>query len=178
MSQLPFPEEPWEDEIAGLLGGLAMVDPPAGFIDRAIDHRPLFAGRMVAGLALAAVVVFGGTFALGAFGQPRLVPDLGTLTSGSAVIQSGGSASVFRQAGRLELDELPGGTRMDLAGRDAWVDHDENVVVVADDGTVVTMVGVTPEEAEELIDDIDGAPGGFAGVVNRLTADLGFPDLS
>ncbi len=173
-----FPDEPWEADISDLLGQLGMVDPPPGFIDQAIDRRPLFAGRSLVGLSAAAAVLFAGSLALGAFGQPRLVPELNTLTSGTAMIQTGSSASVFRQPGQVELDELPGGTRMDLAGRDAWVDHEQDVVVVATSAAVVTMIGVTPEEAEDLIDDIDGGPSGFTGVVNQLTAGIGFPDLS
>lgn len=173
-----FPDEPWESEISSLLGRLEMIDPPPGFIEAAIDHRPLFAGRLLVGLMAAATVVFAATFTLGAFGHPRLLPELSTLTSSGAMVQNGGTRSVFRQPGSLELDELPGGTRIVLAGRDAWVDAEKDMVVVADDGVVVTMVGVTPDEAEALMDDIDGGPGGVAGIINRLTAAVGFPDLS
>lgn len=171
-----FPDEPWEAEISQMLSGLASVEPPPGFINQAIDHRPLFAGRSLVGLLAAAAVVFGATFALGAFGQPRLVPELSTLTSGAA-LQSGSSASIFRQPGVVELDELPGGERIYLEGRQAWVDAENDVVVVATDVSVVTMVGVTPEEAAELLDDIDSGPEGLTGVLNRLTAGVGFPDL-
>lgn len=171
-----FPDEPWEAEISQLLSGLGSVEPPPGFIDQAIDHRPLFAGRALAGLLAAAAVVFGATFALGVFGQPRLVPELSTLTAGAAV-QNSSSASIFRQPGVLELDELPGGERIDLDGREAWVDAENDVVVVATDEAVVTIVGVTPEEAAELLDEIDSGPEGFTGVLNRLTAGVGFPDL-
>lgn len=171
-----FPDEPWEAEISSLLSGLGPIEPPPGFIDRAIDHRPLFAGRSLVGLLIAAAVSFGATFALGAFGEPRLVPDLSTLTAGAA-IQSGASASIFRQAGVVELDELPGGERIDLEGHEAWVDAENDVVVVATDASVVTMVGVTPDEAADLINDIDSGPEGFTGVLNRLTAGVGFPDL-
>jgi len=171
-----FPDEPWEAEITSLLSGLSSVEPPPGFIDQAIDHRPLFAGRALVGLLAAAAVIFGATFALGAFGQPRLVPDLSTLTAGAAV-QSGSSASIFRQPGVVELDQLPGGERIDLEGRSAWVDAENEVVVVATEESVVTMVGVTPDEAAELLDEIDSGPEGFTGVLNRLTAGVGFPDL-
>lgn len=174
----PFPDEPWEVQISELLGRLSMVEPPSGFIEQAIDHRPLFAGRSLVGLTVAAAVLFAGSFALGAFGQPRLVPELNQLTSGSALVEAGSSASVFRQPGRVELDQLPGGTRIDLAGREAWIDHERGVIVVATEVAVVTMVGVDPKEAEALLDDIDAGPGGVASVVNRLTAGLGFPDLS
>lgn len=172
-----FPDEPWEAEISHLLSGLAPVDPPPGFIDQAIDHRPLFAGRALAGLLAAAAVVFGASFALGAFGQPRVVPELSTLTSGAA-IQNGSSAAVFRQPGVVELDALPGGERTTVNGRDAWVDPDNGVVVIATDASVVTMVGVTVQEAEVLLDDVDDGPDGLAGLINRLTAGVGFPDLS
>lgn len=171
-----FPDEPWEADISDLLSGLGPVEPPPGFIDQAIDHRPLFAGRSLVGLLTAAAVIFGATFALGVFGQPRLVPDLSNLTAGAA-IQNGSSASIFRQPGVVELDELPGGERIDLEGRDAWVDAENDVVVVATDESVVTIVGVTPDEAVELLDDIDSGPQGFTGVLNRLTAGVGFPDL-
>ena len=103
---------------------------------------------------------------LGAFGHPRLVPELNTLMSGAAVVQSGtsASASVFRQPGSIELDELPGGSRIDLAGHEAWVDPDNDVVVVATDAAVVTRVGVGPEEAEALLGEIDEGPDGFTRV--------------
>ncbi len=172
-----FPDEPWEAEISQMLSGLASVEPPPGFIEQAIDHRPLFAGRSLVGLLAGAALVFGATFALGAFGHPRLVPELSTLTSGAA-LQSGSSASIFRQAGVIELDELPGGERIELNGRDAWVDAENDVVVVATDASVVTMVGVTPEQAAELLHDIDNGPDGITGMLNRLTAGVGFPDLS
>lgn len=171
-----FPDEPWEAEISQLLGGLTPVEPPPGFIDQAIDHRPLFAGRALVGLLAAASLLFGASYALGAFGQPRLVPDLSALTAGAAV-QSSSTASVFREPGVVELDELPGGQRIALNGREAWVDPENQVVVVATDASVVTMVGVTVEEAEVLLDDIDEGPDGLAGVINRLTAGVGFPDL-
>lgn len=171
-----FPDEPWEAEIASLLGGLAMVDPPPGFIDQAIDHRPLFAGRTLAGLAVAAMIVLGMSFGLGAFGQPNLAPDLSVLTSGAAV-QTTPSVSVFREPGEIELDQFAGGERVDVAGNDAWVDSENGVVVVNTDTAVVTMVGVTPAEAADLIDEVDDGPGGLAGLVNQLTAGVGFPDL-
>ncbi len=173
-----FADEPWEAEIADLLGGLRAVEPPPGFIDQAIDHRPLFAGRSVVALVTAAAALLAASFAVGAFGQPRLVPDLSTLTSGGAVFQSGSSAAVFRQPGSVELDDLPGGQRFDLDGRDAWADAENGVVVVATDVSVVTMVGVTAEEAADLLHDVDSGPEGVSGVINRLTSGLGFPDLS
>jgi hypothetical protein len=173
-----FSDEPWEVEISELLGRLHVVEPPPGFIEHAVDHRPLFAGRSIAAMVTATAMLLAASIAAGAFGQPRLVPDLSTLTAGGAVVHNGSSASVFRQAGIVELDDLPGGQRFELDGRDAWVHADEGVVVVSTGASVVTMVGVTPDEAGALLDEVDRGPEGLSGVINRLTADLGFPDLS
>lgn len=52
-------EEPWEAEISALLGGLGAVDPPEGFLERAVDRPPVAAGRVVAGLVAALVAVTG-----------------------------------------------------------------------------------------------------------------------
>ena len=54
-----LPEEPWEADVGALLGALPPVDPPEGFIASALDHRPLYAGRIVVGLlgGFAAMVV-------------------------------------------------------------------------------------------------------------------------
>ncbi len=46
-------EEPWEAEIASMLGGLGPIDPPDGFLESAVDHRPAFSGRLLAGLTFA-----------------------------------------------------------------------------------------------------------------------------
>jgi hypothetical protein len=78
----PWPEEPWELEIHELLAGLPPVDPPEGFIARAIDHRPKYAGRLTL-LALASVVA--ATAAIVALGlvDPRVAvsPPLDALTA-------------------------------------------------------------------------------------------------
>ncbi|MEM9564827.1 MAG: hypothetical protein AAGA93_19550 [Actinomycetota bacterium] len=50
-------EEPWEGEVGKLLGELPSVDPPDGFIDRAVDRRPLNAGRTMAALGLLTAVL-------------------------------------------------------------------------------------------------------------------------
>ncbi len=72
-------EEEWEAGIAGLLGGMATIDPPEGFIGNALDHRPLYAGRsaLMASLVsvVAAVVIFGS----GVLGDDVVVPDLEAL---------------------------------------------------------------------------------------------------
>lgn len=63
-----FDEESWEAEIGAMLGGLPAVGPPDGFIESALDRRPLHAGRTMAGmavLAVAAVIAVIGTGAVG-----------------------------------------------------------------------------------------------------------------
>ena len=83
-----FDEEPWEAEIAGLLGELPTIEPPPGFIASAIDHRPMFAGRTLLGLGLMATVALIGALGIGAFDPDRVVPPLDSLqarhTSGVA----------------------------------------------------------------------------------------------
>ena len=72
-------EEDWEAGIAGLLGGMPLVDPPEGFIETAVDHRPLYSGRSALAASLvfvvAAVVIFGS----GILGDDVVVPDLEAL---------------------------------------------------------------------------------------------------
>ncbi len=63
-------DEPWEQEVAGLLGRLPPVEPPAGFLARAVDHRPLHAGRTVVLLAALAAAGLGVTVAV----QPTPAP--------------------------------------------------------------------------------------------------------
>ncbi len=58
-------EEAWEAEVTDLLGGLPFVDPPPGLIDDALNHRPLYAGRTLAGLAALAVLSLGAFVGLG-----------------------------------------------------------------------------------------------------------------
>ena len=60
------PDEPWELDVAAALRGLPAVEPPAGFIDRAVDHRPLHAGRFAAALVAVALVGVGASLSVGA----------------------------------------------------------------------------------------------------------------
>lgn len=60
------PDDPWEHEVAAALRGLPTVEPPAGFIDRAVDHRPLHAGRRTAALAAVALFGLGASLSVGA----------------------------------------------------------------------------------------------------------------
>lgn len=83
------PEEPWEADIASLLSRLTPVDPPKGFIEQALDHRPLFALRALGGLGAICLAVLGVTYALGTFGQPSVIPEISTLTAQHSLASAG-----------------------------------------------------------------------------------------
>ena len=74
-------EEPWEAEIGALLGGLPTIDPPEGFIDAAIDHRPLNAGRTLGLLGLLTVALFALVAATDAIGERTVVPPIDELVA-------------------------------------------------------------------------------------------------
>ena len=61
---VPPADEPWEEEVASALAALPSVEPPAGFLAHALDHRPLYAGRtllaLVAGVVAAIALTLGG----------------------------------------------------------------------------------------------------------------------
>lgn len=109
MSDAPMNEESWEGEISALLAGLPEVEPPDGFIDRAINHRPLFAGRIALGLALLAAGALAGSAALDVFGPRSVEPELATMAQQHEMVASGffaglGSTpeAIFE---RVEVDE-------------------------------------------------------------------------
>lgn len=115
-----FDEEPWEAEIAGLLGRLPTIEPPPGFITSAVDHRPMFAGRTLLGLGLVATVALVGALGVGVFDPDRVVPPLDSLqarhtsgASGQALLdaEEAGASPVslpdeFEPAGSYEEDEF------------------------------------------------------------------------
>ncbi len=76
-----FEEEAWEADISAMLGQLPAVEPPPGFLANAVDRRPLFAGRTLAGLGLAAVAVFVAAAGMGGLDQPHVVPELDALAA-------------------------------------------------------------------------------------------------
>ncbi|MEM7274527.1 MAG: hypothetical protein AAF547_15685 [Actinomycetota bacterium] len=82
-------EEPWEAEIGDLLAGLPQVAPPAGFIDQALDHRPLRAGRTMVGLAIASVVAVGAVLVTGAAGRTTVTPQIDELAQRHTTVQAG-----------------------------------------------------------------------------------------
>lgn len=88
-------EEPWEFQIAGMLGSLAPVEPPDGFLTRAVDHRPRFAGRTLVGLGLSSVVLVAVVVAAGGLGSARGgTPTTTGPGSGDAPVSALGQAAV------------------------------------------------------------------------------------
>jgi hypothetical protein len=73
------PEEPWEQESASLLGALPTVEPPPGFLSSAVDHRPLFAGRVTGALFSASMVALTVGIVVGALEQPAVTPSVDAL---------------------------------------------------------------------------------------------------
>ncbi len=76
-----FEEEEWEAGIAGLLGALPMVDPPPGVVERAIDHRPLHAGRTSLLLGLSAVAALGVWIGSDVLRSGNVVPPVSDLVA-------------------------------------------------------------------------------------------------
>lgn len=97
----PFDEEPWEHEIAALLGSLPPVDPPPGFLDAAIDHRPLYAARTALGALVACGVLAVGVVGLGVFGPDRVTPSVEQLVTRHAEIEA-----ATRGTTRLPIEAL------------------------------------------------------------------------
>lgn len=93
-------EEPWEAHIASLLADLAPVEPPDGFLARAVDHRPRFAGRTVLGLGLGSVVLVASIMAAGGLNRPAS-RAVGSPTGGdpqAVTIDGDRGSGVFGQA--------------------------------------------------------------------------------
>lgn len=91
-------EEPWEHQIGSMLGAMPMVDPPAGFIDSAIDHRPLHAGRTILALLALSLLAFSVSVATDAAGRSRVTPDFDELAQRHTAVRAG----VFPEG--LEVD--------------------------------------------------------------------------
>ncbi len=81
MSSAQFDEEPWEAQIGSMLAGLPDVEPPTGFIDSALDHRPLYSGRTFAALMAVSVVAMVGSVATGVLGRAEVTPSVDDLAS-------------------------------------------------------------------------------------------------
>ena len=83
-------EEQWEVEIGKLLGALPPVDPPPGFIDAALDHRPLYAGRVLTGLLALSLIAMTAVIATDAAGRGRITPQIDELARQHEVVVRAG----------------------------------------------------------------------------------------
>ncbi len=163
MTADPLTEEPWEAELGARLRGLPPVEPPAGFIDAAIDHRPLYAGRILVALATATVVLTSLVVGTGMVDRAGVVPPIDDLVvqhdvtaraGFSAEDGEGPAAGVesplmlpegFEQAGTVAVEDL----RQAVYAR-----GDESVSVFVQDGRV----------------DWSGLPGGGLTDLNGIPA--------
>ncbi len=231
IDQFRADEEPWEREIQDLLGSLPSIEPPQGFIAKALNRRPLFAGRLGLSFAVAAIGVVGASLATGWFGPHEVVPELASITQqhemSSANLLGGLSTvssplfeavdsedattpvtlpsswaraasyssddltqalyaegdeavSVFAERGRVAWGGMSESGRTTINGYPAWVDPDEKIVVLQAANSVVTVVGLTPDEVANLLGDLPDEPEGLwntaLDVANGLATSVGFPD--
>lgn len=72
-------DEPWEADIAAMLGRLPPVEPPAGFIPAALDHRPLHSGRIMVLLLGLTAVAIGVSVSAGLVGDGAVIPEIDRL---------------------------------------------------------------------------------------------------
>ena len=73
-------EEEWEGEIGAMLSGLPMVDPPDGFIEAALDHRPLYGGRVLASLVASVFIAVSVVLGVGLARDGSVIPEFDRLT--------------------------------------------------------------------------------------------------
>ncbi len=161
MTTEPLTEEPWEAELSATLGQLPPVPPPAGFIDSAIDHRPLYAGRILAALAATTVILIALVAGTGVVERAGVVPPIDDLVVQHDVTARAGFAAEadedragidspltlpegFEQAGTVAAEDL----RQAVYAR-----GDESVSVFVQDGRV-DWSGL-PEGG---LADLDGLP--------------------
>jgi len=73
------PEEDWEASISSMLGNLPPVEPPAGFLAGAMNHRPLYAGRTTVGLGAAAFLGLALAVGAGGLRSSGVVPQVDSM---------------------------------------------------------------------------------------------------
>lgn len=162
-------EQDWEAEIGRLFQDLPIVEPPEGFLESALDRRPLYAGRtfLVAGaLSVAAVVLVSVS---GLLRDQTFVPDLEALVSrhstteasifGSVVPSGGSEDHVFR------LLEDPAPVPMSLPSHLEWEasfagEDLEQAVFASGDGAVSVFIESGNVDFDSLpaggVTDIEG----------------------
>jgi hypothetical protein len=142
---IPFDEEPWEAQVNSMLAGLPEIEPPAGFIDSALDHRPLHAGRILVGLLSISLAAVLASIATGAVGRTQITPRLDDLAlRHNSAVQAGvlgGSQVDVDYPVEMPVDMPDGFQRTrNLAAEDirqaVYGRGDESVSVFVQEGTV------------------------------------------
>lgn len=225
MTSAPFEEEPWEAQIGSMLAGLPDVDPPTGFFDAALDHRPMYAGRVFTGLMAVTVVALVASISTGILGRTEITPSVDDLASRhSSTVQAGvfgtsetdvdyrietsvsmpdgfertrniaaedlrqavyargdESVSVFVQEGRVQWEALPEAGLTEVDGMTAWFDQTRRITVVEASDNVVTIVGLSIDEAAMVLESVpNGERSPMERVhdaINAITSQLGYPSL-
>jgi hypothetical protein len=84
-------EEPWEASIGELLSRLPPVDPPDGFLRKAVDHRPKYAGRLSVLSLVTVTATVAAVVGLGLVGDPdRVAPAVPALAERHLRVAAGG----------------------------------------------------------------------------------------
>ncbi len=210
MTSPSFEEEDWEAGISSLLGALPLVEPPPGMVDKALDHRPLHAGRIFLLWSCVAAVALVSWIGFDVATRADVVPPVSDLVAHHDASQSGDQAddgdsslgaagagltiggsdsitvelddaySVYRQEGVVKLSELPAEGQTTIDGIAAWVDPDQQTVIVQSDDEVVTIVGIDEADVADAIRDLQQEQSVIEQVADRLdglTSQLGFAEL-
>ncbi len=161
-------EERWQETLGRQLGQMPVVEPPSGFIEDAIDHRPLFAGRIMVGLLAATVAVLAIVVGTGVVERAGVVPPIDDLVlrhdlaarAGLSTDGDPGSAAPSGQRAAESQLSLPDGFEPEgtVAAEDlrqaVYARGDESVSVFVQDGRV----------------DWSGLPGGGLTELDGLAA--------
>jgi hypothetical protein len=160
MTDANFDEEPWEGQIGAMLGRLPAVDPPPGFMDAAVDRRPLHAGRIMVALAIASIVAVSAAVLTGVTTAEPVAPAVDELARRhNSAVEAGVLGSLgpgTGSVGETPVELPPGFERAgDVAARDlqqaVYARGDEAVSVFVQQGPVAWEL--MPSEG---LTDIDG----------------------
>ncbi|MDA3038038.1 MAG: hypothetical protein O3C27_00680 [Actinomycetota bacterium] len=207
-----------------------MVEPPPGFLEKAVDRRPLFALRGTVALLCGATLALFGVTQIGGLDRHEVLPPVddlierhataevamhdGTLEADETLVRGDDedspplslpgslqqqgriegsdpdqmlyaddddAVSVFSQPGRVDWEELPRDGMETLGGVPAWVDSEQELVLVESADAAVTIVGLSPAELVGPLQTLPrrsrGAAAWLRETASAISAQLGFADL-
>ncbi len=131
-------EEDWEHDIAAMLGSLPDVEPPPGFIEATIDHRPRHGGRAALGAISLTSVALLGVAAFGVVGPGRAEFSLDWLTTRHAAVAAG----------------LDGSSSTAVLSLDAVMASDPNVEMAEPSTDPLALPSDYEHEADLLTEDL------------------------